>query len=235
MSQSEKSTTPKIEPTIQRIREITFKLMNPENKAETSILNRLKRYRLLEKVAYVFLWAEDWPDPEKQQYQPMQVATIIAYAESGMKTYRDALYNKKKTKEIFKNKFKRLKKGKEKIEKATKQKFDDLSSEVRMSSFFGNKELIGPYNEASVEYEMAKIKKDRLIPSKTRPKRKPFDTFCLDMKRLFNERTRKTPNYQLIADIANLFKLADTDTQTPNTSGTQTSETVRQNIYLLTK
>jgi len=65
-----------------------------------------------------------------------------------------------------------------------------------------------------------------LIKSKTRPKQKPFDTFCLDMKNLFAERIENTPNYQLIADIANLFKL---------TSGTQTSDTIRQRLHKLLK
>lgn len=224
MSQQNKVSKPKIRPTSERIKEITLILMNPENKIR--VAKRLKKFQLYEKVAYIYIWAEDWPDPENQRYQPRQVAAIVAWAESGMKIHTDALDNKKKTKEILKNEFRSLGKKIEKIERTTKQRFNDLPSEVRMSSFFENKEMIGPYNEACVKNEVAEIKKYRLIPGKTRPKQKPFDTFCLDMKQLFTERTGSTPNFQLIADIANLFKL---------TSGTQTSDTIRQRLHKLSK
>jgi len=224
MSQSGKSTKPKIRPSSERIKEITLELMKPENK----VSKRLKKFKLFEKVAYIYLLAEDWPNPEKrsQRYQPRQVAAIIAWAEFEMEIYTNALDNQKKTKKILKNKLKRIEKRIEKIEKITNQKFSNLPSEVRISSFYGNEEIIGPYREATIKKDRAKIKKNLLIKSKTRPKQKPFDTFCLDMKNLFAERIENTPNYQLIADIANLLNF---------TPATQTSNTIRQRLYQLSK
>ena len=223
MSQSEENTTPKIKPTIERIKEITLILMNPENK----VAKRLQKFQLYE---YIYIWLEDWDDPIRQRYQPRMVAFIIAMAESKMKIYTDALDDhkktKEKTKEILKNESRRLKKGIETIEKVNRQKFKDLPPEVRMSSLFKNEELRIPYIRAFIDNVLAGTKGNRLTSSETRPKQKPFNAFCTSMKSLFYRRTGKNPDYQLIADLSNLFNL---------TSHKQTANTIRQRLHKLSK
>ena len=126
MSQSDKSTRPKIRPTSERIKEITLKLMNPENK----VAKRLKIFQLFERVAYIYLLAEDWPDPasRSQRYQPRQVAAIIALAEFGMEVHIKAVKDHETAKSNLKNQKSKLQKKIEKIERTTKKKFSDLPS-----------------------------------------------------------------------------------------------------------
>jgi len=221
-------------PTSERIKEITQALMDPKN----GVIRRLKVFRLTEKVAYVWFWAEDWPNPVNQRSQPRTVAAIVAWAELNKKIYNDALEDFQAKRRNFTvedlrlpreiNKIEdeelRFKRKIEKIE--TGQQLKNLLEKNRSMSFEQKRKFIKDYSTASVKMEFAKIKRDLIIKSKTRPRQKYFDGFCLDIKNIFFDRTEKSPNYKLIANIANLFNLTDV---------TQTSDTIRQRLYHLTK
>lgn len=198
-----------IEPKRERVREIAKILMD-------NVHIRLKRFNLY-----------DCHDPNDQRhYQPFDVASVVAIAECDMKRGVNSIEDHKTARDDFDNEKSRLQRKRKKIEKITNQNFDDLAPDVRLSSFYGNKEVTGPYLEALVKKDRAKDKKERLIKSKTRPKEKHLDKFCENMKEIFLDRGHKSLNYKFIADIANLFNLSNSD---------QSYDSIRKRFHRLSK
>lgn len=212
MLQLNEEAKPKIEPTRERIQEIAHELMNLKN----AVSRRLRNFNLYD--------SHDQED--KRRYQPREVATIVALAESDMKIRNKAIEDHEAARNYLKNQKSKLQRQIKKIEKTNNQKFNDLPPDVRKSSFYGNSKITGSYHEAFVEKVLAQDKKERLIKSKTRPEEKHLNAFCINIKKIFLDRGHKSPDYKLIRDIVNLFSLSNSK---------QTYDSIRKRFSRLSK
>lgn len=192
-----------------RLKQIVETLMAPQNK----VVTRLKRAQLLEKTALIYLMCEDWPDYIEYRYQPRSVAASVAWAESQIAILSSFQNEKADAKKQKKEAHKRLKRQINGIESTTRKKFNELPEDIRESSFFktGKNVKWNPdikeLGAARHKFVMNKQKVRRLSRSGTKPVEKNLTTFCRDMKGLFANQGKK-PDYRLIAEIINLFRLS---------------------------
>lgn len=215
-------------PDNKRIFEINKELIDQQGRTSRLI----KNYGLFEKVPLIILQCEDWPDYKKYRYQPRSVAHIIARAEKYKDIISESQQELNTARERKKNADRKIKRQISKIEGVTGKKFEELPSEIRMSSFYksdkdinGNLNIRG-YAAESIKVRLCKNKIERItrMPAYRRKRNliehgdedsevqtKPFDKslniFCRSMNDLFLSKGRR-PNYELIAMLSNIFSLS---------------------------
>ena len=185
-------------------------LMDPENE----VIDDLRRFKMFEKVPLIILYCEGWPNFEEYRYQPRTVAFCIAKAEVYKYILEDFQTAKKSANGELENARRRLKTKIERISKVTGIAFDDLPSDIKISSFYNNKEALPDILKYWTEHELiedATDRRARLLKERepiTKPVEKPLNDFCRDMADLFKAKGFRT-SYKLIANIVNLFKLSN--------------------------
>lgn len=114
-----------------RVKEISQTLID-----DRRLFQKIMRFGMIEKTPLLILKLEEWSDWDGYRYQPRGIASAVAFAE----WHRDILdtfqRNKAKAQREKKNAQRKIPRQIKKIEDANKKDFDDLPSEIRMSSFF---------------------------------------------------------------------------------------------------
>jgi len=146
---------------------------------------------------------------KKDGLDEMSVAHLVALAEGYLTIFSKIQDEKTVAEKSQKNAKDRMNKEIEKIESSLRTKFTDLPDNLKRSGFYrnGKNPNIIDYMSASNEIAYAKSRLERLIDQKTKPSEKALDIFCRGMKEFYSEKKSRI-NYQLIADIANLFNLS---------------------------